>query len=167
MIPTSFGGRPLLLARTPGPAALNPEPSSSTMGIPLTLYSHMILRDCPIVAPGGSVIGSTITPFSLRLTFSTSRAWFSTERLLWMIPIPPSCASAIASADSVTVPIGALTRGRFGAARTLRVAGGVRGYALAAGAHQQDVGARGVVVQDLGVFHVKVVRKDPAAVEEM
>jgi hypothetical protein len=30
-----------------------------------------------------------------------------------MMPIPPSCASAIASADSVTVSMGALTSGMF------------------------------------------------------
>ena len=50
------------------------DDNSSTIGMPLTLYSAMIRRAAAIVAVGASVIGSTITPFSLRLTFSTSRA---------------------------------------------------------------------------------------------
>jgi hypothetical protein len=60
---------------------LGSEPPS-TIGMPLTLYSRMICRAVAIVALGGSVIGSTMTPFSERLTFSTSRAWFSTDRFL-------------------------------------------------------------------------------------
>src|SRR6266536_1129099 len=71
----------------------------------------MSLRAVGMVGGGGRVIGSTMTPFSERFTFSTSRAWLVTERFLWMMPMPPSCASAIARADSVTVSMGAETRG--------------------------------------------------------
>ena len=52
-------------------------------------------------------------PLAERLTFSTSRAWASTLRFLWMMPRPPSWASAIASAASVTVSIGAESTGMF------------------------------------------------------
>ena len=93
------------------------SPGSSTIGTPLTLYSRMSLRAVPIVAVGGSVTGSAITPFSLRLTFSTSNACASADRFLWMMPMPPSCASAMASADSVTVSIGALKSGTLSVMR--------------------------------------------------
>ena len=46
-------------------------------------------------------------PFSVRLTFCTSSAWRSGDMFLWTMPIPPSCASAMASVASVTVSIGA------------------------------------------------------------
>ena len=65
------------------------------------------------VSAGPSVKGSVITPFADRLTFRTSRAWASIERFLCMMPSPPSWASAIAKADSVTVSIGAESTGMF------------------------------------------------------
>ena len=58
-------------------------------------------------ADGGSVTGSLMTPCAERLTFSTSRACASGGQFLWMTPMPPSFASAIASFDSVTVSIAA------------------------------------------------------------
>src|ERR1051325_6250531 len=60
---------------------------------------------------GESVIGLTIIPLSDRLTRSTSDACSSIERFLWMTPRPPCGAIAIASRDSVTVSIAALTSG--------------------------------------------------------
>ena len=60
-----------------------------------------------------------MTPLAERLTLATSRAWTSGGRFLWMIPMPPWAASAMASADSVTVSIGAETRGML--RRMLRV----------------------------------------------
>ena len=45
-------------------------------------------------------------PASERLTLSTSAACISIERLRWMMPMPPSRASAIAIRPSVTVSIG-------------------------------------------------------------
>src|SRR5215831_4802818 len=58
-------------------------------------------------------MGSTIIPLSDRFTLSTSDACFSGGRLRWTKPIPPCCAIAIASRDSVTVSMAALTMGIF------------------------------------------------------
>ena len=52
------------------------------------------------------MIGSTMMPFSERLTLSTSRVCSSIDMFLWITPRPPSCASAIANSASVTVSIG-------------------------------------------------------------
>src|SRR6185503_14194461 len=65
------------------------------------------------------VTGSTIMPLSERLTLSTSPDWTSIGRFLWTIPMPPSCAMAIARRESVTVSMAAETRGMF--SRMLRV----------------------------------------------
>ncbi len=43
------------------------------MGTPLILFCSMMRRAVPTVSSGGSVIGSVMMPFSLRLTLSTSR----------------------------------------------------------------------------------------------
>ena len=45
------------------------------------------------------------------LTERTMAAWTWAERLGWMIPMPPSEATAAAMADSVTVSIGEVTIG--------------------------------------------------------
>ena len=58
-------------------------------------------------------IGSVITPFSCLLTLSTSIACSAIVIFLWIIPIPPSLAIAIAILDSVTVSILALINGIF------------------------------------------------------
>src|SRR5262245_11282454 len=50
-------------------------------------------------------------PLSDRFTRSTSDACSSIDRFLWMIPMPPCCAMAMARRDSVTVSIAALTSG--------------------------------------------------------
>jgi hypothetical protein len=62
-------------------------------------------------ASGESVTGSRITPFALRFTWSTWRAWFSGVRLRWMIPMPPCRASAMARLASVTVSMAELEIG--------------------------------------------------------
>ena len=64
-----------------------------------------------MLASGDSVIGLTIIPLSERFTRSTSEAWSSIPRFLWMTPSPPSCAIAIAILDSVTVSMAALING--------------------------------------------------------
>jgi hypothetical protein len=56
---------------------------------------------------GATVTGSTIIPDSERLTLSTSAAWASMVMFLWMIPIPPSWAMAMARGASVTVSMAA------------------------------------------------------------
>ena len=60
---------------------------------------------------GESENGSVITPFSERFTLSTSSACASMDMFLWMIPIPPCLAMAIAILCSVTVSIEALIIG--------------------------------------------------------
>src|SRR5262245_39244912 len=65
------------------------------------------------------VIGSVIIPLSERLTLRTISAWSSIARFLWMKPIPPSRANAIASRCSVTVSMAELVIGTF--IRILRV----------------------------------------------
>ena len=67
-----------------------------------------------------TVTGFTTIPLCERLTFSTSSACSSGERLRWMTPIPPSRAMAMASLASVTVSIAALTRGMASGIRRLK-----------------------------------------------
>ena len=73
----------------------------------------MTSRARATVAVGGNVTGSAMIPFAVLFTLSTSSACLSIDRFLWMTPNPPSWASAIAIALSVTVSIGELKRGRF------------------------------------------------------
>ena len=54
-----------------------------------------------------------MTPFSERLTLSTSSACASIDIFLWIIPMPPCLAMAIAILCSVTVSIPALIIGMF------------------------------------------------------
>ena len=56
---------------------------------------------------GAIVIGSFTTPLSKRLTFATSAAWAAGDMFLWTMPMPPSCARAMARRDSVTVSMAA------------------------------------------------------------
>ncbi len=65
------------------------------------------------VCSGERENGSVITPFSERFTLSTSSACAATDMFLWIIPIPPCLAIAIAIFDSVTVSIAALIIGMF------------------------------------------------------
>src|ERR1700694_5085294 len=62
---------------------------------------------------GEMVIGAFTPPLSNRFTLATSAAWALGGMFLWMMPMPPSCASAIARRDSVTVSIAADNRGMF------------------------------------------------------
>ncbi len=86
---------------------------ASVMGTPEIWKRAMTARASASVAVGGSVNGSVIMPLSLRFTRSTWATCSSIERFLWITPMPPSRASAIASADSVTVSMAALTTGMF------------------------------------------------------
>ena len=63
------------------------------------------------VMPGAMVIGSFTTPLSKRLTLETSAAWARGAMFLWTMPMPPSCARAIARRASVTVSMAADTSG--------------------------------------------------------
>ena len=93
--------------------------SSATTGRPETRYCAHSPSSSARVALGPMVTGSEIMPDSERFTVSTWRAWSSTERLRWMIPMPPWRAMAIASGASVTVSMAAETMGMF--KRMLRV----------------------------------------------
>ena len=59
------------------------------------------------------LIGSLIIPDSNRFTFLTSIACDSIDMFLWITPMPPSWAMAIASLPSVTVSIAAEIIGVF------------------------------------------------------
>ncbi len=84
---------------------------SSVMGTPEMRYCCIRSSASNIRLVAASVIGFTIMPLSERLTRSTSLACSSMERFLWMTPMPPCCAIAMASPDSVTVSIAALSSG--------------------------------------------------------
>ena len=65
------------------------------------------------VCSGDRENGSVMTPFSDLFTLSTSSACASIDIFLWMIPIPPCLAMAIAMRCSVTVSMPALIIGIF------------------------------------------------------
>src|SRR5881396_758141 len=87
------------------------RPASSTIGTP-EMWNRSIRRTASRSGRSGPrVIGCRIIPDSLRFTLSTSAAWRSTGMFLWITPMPPSRAMAIAISDSVTVSIAADTSG--------------------------------------------------------
>ena len=85
----------------------------SVIGTPEIRYFFISSCASKIRFSGASVIGLTIIPLSERFTRSTSVACSSTDRFLWMTPMPPCCAIAMASSDSVTVSMAALASGTF------------------------------------------------------
>ena len=84
---------------------------SCVIGTPEMRYFFISSSASKIRFSGESVIGLTIMPLSERLTRSTSDACSSGDRFLWMTPMPPCCAMAIARRDSVTVSMAALSSG--------------------------------------------------------
>src|SRR5262245_48934520 len=84
-----------------------------TTGKPEILCSRCSAITSRTGSSGGIVIGSRSTPDSKRFTFCTAAACAVGLMLLWMMPIPPSCARAIARRASVTVSMAADTIGRF------------------------------------------------------
>ncbi len=89
------------------PTSLGP----TVTGTPLMRNFAMRARASATGASGATVTGSTIMPDSDRFTLSTSAAWASMVMFLWMKPIPPSWARAIARWASVTVSMAAETIG--------------------------------------------------------
>ncbi len=87
------------------------RPSSPTTGRPLMEYSSRSAVAFPSDASGPTVIGSRIIALSARFTRSTWERCDSTDMFLWMIPIPPSRAAAMAISNSVTVSMAADTTG--------------------------------------------------------
>ncbi|MNC35428.1 hypothetical protein D3C75_839130 [compost metagenome] len=88
------------------------SPFSST-GTPEMLFRRVRSNRSRTVASASMVIGSLTTPASNFLTLRTSAACCSMVMFLWMMPMPPSCAMAMARRDSVTVSIAAETSGMF------------------------------------------------------
>jgi len=89
------------------------RPASSTTGTP-EMRKRSIRRTASRRGRSGPrVMGWRIIPDSLRFTRSTSAAWRSIGMFLWITPMPPSRAMAIAISDSVTVSIAAETSGRL------------------------------------------------------
>ncbi len=85
----------------------------STIGTPEILNLRIRFSASCKVCSGFSENGSVMTPFSERFTLSTSSACASMDIFLWMIPIPPCLAMAIAILCSVTVSMLALIMGMF------------------------------------------------------
>ena len=95
-------------------------PPSSTMGTPLIEKRSMTRSASWSVLSGLSVIGSRIMPLSDRFTRSTSLACRSIGMFLWMMPMPPSRAMAMAMRDSVTVSMAAASSGMESSMRLVR-----------------------------------------------
>jgi hypothetical protein len=83
------------------------NPVSSTTGIPPILFSRMSWKASPTRALLCMVIGSMIMPLSALFTRRTCSACAAMVMFLWMIPMPPSRAMAMAIRYSVTVSIAA------------------------------------------------------------
>src|SRR4029079_8290523 len=83
----------------------------STIGTPEILNRVISATASRTLASGGRVIGLRMIPLSDRFTRSTSAACRSTDMFLWMTPMPPARAIAIAISDSVTVSIAAEANG--------------------------------------------------------
>ena len=77
-----------------------------------------------------------------------------------MIPMPPSWARAIARAASVTVSIGGAVSGIFSSIlRVRRVWVSASAGTNRFGRDQQDIVKGDRVVDDFGLFHVKLLRR--------
>ena len=85
----------------------------SQMGTPEMRYLAISSSASARVWPGASQKGLVMTPFSLRLTISTCSACWLIDMFLWMTPMPPSRAMAMAMRYSVTVSIAELISGIF------------------------------------------------------
>ena len=88
-------------------------PSLPTTGTPEMLCAWVSASTSRMLVSGPTVIGSRITPDSNFLTLATSAACCSSGRFLWMMPMPPSWAMAMARRASVTVSMAAETIGSF------------------------------------------------------
>ena len=87
------------------------RPSVSTTGTPEMRNFAMRASASSRVLSGPREKGFVMTPFSERFTISTCSACASIGMLLWMTPMPPSRAIAMAMRYSVTVSIAALMMG--------------------------------------------------------
>src|SRR3569833_2012717 len=85
--------------------------SPCTTGTPEMLCLRVSSRTRRMVVSGVTVMGSMMTPASYFLTRLTCSACSWADIFLWMMPMPPSCARAMARRASVTVSIAADTSG--------------------------------------------------------
>jgi len=98
-------------------------PTSSlpdTTGKPEKPSSCALRCSSLILVSGVTVTGSCTMAVSWRLTLRTSAACCSMLMFLWMMPMPPSCAIAMAKRASVTVSIAAETSGMFSSISRVR-----------------------------------------------
>ncbi len=83
----------------------------STTGMPEMRKSAISLSASARVCSGLMVTGLTTMPDSNFLTLRTSSAWAAMSRFLWMTPMPPAWAMAMAILLSVTVSMAEDTSG--------------------------------------------------------
>mmetsp|Transcript_89433 Transcript_89433/g.213653 ORF Transcript_89433/g.213653 Transcript_89433/m.213653 type:complete len:241 (-) Transcript_89433:215-937(-) len=93
------------------PKSLAPICPLSVTGKPVKPSLLFRLSSSSSVIVGATHTGSRMKPALNFFTLATSLACPSTERLVWITPMPPSKAIAIAMLDSVTVSIGLDTMG--------------------------------------------------------
>mmetsp|Transcript_89431 Transcript_89431/g.213645 ORF Transcript_89431/g.213645 Transcript_89431/m.213645 type:complete len:241 (-) Transcript_89431:215-937(-) len=93
------------------PRSLAPICPFSVTGNPVKPCLVLSKSNSSKVIVGRTHTGSRMKPALNFFTLATSLACPSTERLVWITPMPPSKAIAIAMLDSVTVSIGLDTMG--------------------------------------------------------
>ena len=103
------------------------RPSCSTTGMPLIRHCAISARASASVCSGRMVTGLTTMPDSNFFTERTCATCSSTVRFLWITPMPPCWAMAIAIGPSLTVSIAAASSGMLsGMVRVSRVRVSVR-----------------------------------------
>ena len=89
------------------------RPSVSTTGMPLMRHCAISARASASVWSGPMVTGLTTIPASNFFTLRTWATCSSMVRFLWITPMPPCCAIAIAMGPSLTVSMAAASSGMF------------------------------------------------------
>ena len=123
------------------------------------MYARITCRAWAIVALGGSVMGSTITPFSLRFTFSTSRACRSTGKIF----MDDSNPAFLRQRDRQRCfGNGIHRRGnegniQFNVPREPRMGIRIGRNKFTASGNQQHIIKRDRIVNNLGVIHVQII----------
>mmetsp|Transcript_112198 Transcript_112198/g.356543 ORF Transcript_112198/g.356543 Transcript_112198/m.356543 type:complete len:289 (-) Transcript_112198:331-1197(-) len=95
------------------PKSLEPMLPSSVTGKPVKPHLRRKSSNSAKVVVGMMQIGSKMKPFLYRFTFVTSLTCASRLKFVWITPMPPFNAIAIAILCSVTVSIGLDTMGVF------------------------------------------------------
>mmetsp|Transcript_19418 Transcript_19418/g.49742 ORF Transcript_19418/g.49742 Transcript_19418/m.49742 type:complete len:289 (+) Transcript_19418:188-1054(+) len=93
------------------PSSLDPILPSSVTGKPVKPQVSRSLSSSASGVVGGMHTGSRMKPLLYFFTFITSLACTSAGRFVWMTPMPPSSAMAMAILASVTVSMGVETMG--------------------------------------------------------